>query len=166
MKGHDDNDDDTRDPDHVYHDQLIKSILDDEEYVQFMNQIESDANKYIPFSEDSLDELMSKKIQFEDEILTQLKNLNVYNDICMGIYNQIVENINSFTYFPETELKIDDAHDLIHFLHEKTEVGDKLTTEDKNLSVVHHETHEDKLKKEDEMKKEDLRKLRLRFYNK
>jgi hypothetical protein len=126
-----------------------------------MNQIESDANKYIPFSDDALDELISKRIHFEDEILSQLKNLNVYNDTCTEIYKQIVENINSLTYFPETH----DVHDATHFFDEKTDDAHKLTTQEKNLSLVNYETYDHKTH-EGKLKKEDLRKLRLRFYSK
>jgi hypothetical protein len=90
-----------RECDESYKDTLIVSNLDEGIKKSVLEQVNKDILVCIPFDEDSLDELVVKKMQMEEEIFPKLFNFRISCIEYDNVYMSLCEKINNFLKLKE-----------------------------------------------------------------
>jgi hypothetical protein len=100
-----------RDYDEIYSDRLIDpsiKTLDNDICKSVLEQIKQDILVYIPDDDDSINDLLIKKIQMEEEIYPKLYNFRIYCREYDDIYKDLCERIEIFTISSKEDNKCDE----------------------------------------------------------
>jgi len=130
---------DIRKPDEEYNDCLYESVLSEYDRKVFLQSIDEQIySKSLPDELDDLETLTMKKVFLEEEIQPQLYNFNIHSETYDNVYNQLCI--------------------LIDIARSSTTVN---TPTPSDSSTPENEEKTDK-----KLTREEVRKARIKFYNK
>jgi hypothetical protein len=98
-----------RDYDPTFTEQIIRtSNLDEQVRNKVKEQVLDEIIPFIPEDEDSIDQLIIKKIQLEEEIFPKLYNFRISSETYDTVYKDICERIQLFTFDSEKKITVID----------------------------------------------------------